>query len=236
MKRLVSAILAGFLATLAGHSPTSPSVASASPTSAAAPKKRIYSVAVMGDSLSAPASHGGKYLAYLKERCPRSRFDSYAKGGNMVSQMRKRFARDVFGEGGAERPAYSHVIILGGIADIGSNETAKRTDAKIKADLSSMYETAEAHGADVIALTVPPWGGFSMYNPERHRMTMDLNAWIRARPDHVSFAVDIYPLLSCEDPKKLCAAYGWKDKLHWTKEAHDVVGAELYRSVFSDCE
>src|SRR5690606_6468882 len=46
-----------------------------------APKRRVYRVAAMGDSLTDPRSHGGKYLEYLRKRCPESRFDSYGIGG-----------------------------------------------------------------------------------------------------------------------------------------------------------
>ncbi len=200
-------------------------------------KKRAYAVAAMGDSLTDPKSHGGKYLEYLHERCPHSRFDSYGKGGNMVNQMRKRFARDVFGDGTKEkRPHYDYVIILGGIADIGSNETAGRTVAKIEGDLGQMYKIAHEHGTSVIAMTVPPWGGFIKYDDTRHAMTLELNDWIRHKPANVEHAVDIYPLLSCGDAKKLCPEYGWPDKLHWSKKGHDIVGRALYEAVFADCE
>lgn len=200
-------------------------------------KKRVYTVAAMGDSLTDPRSHGGKYLDYLRERCPHSRFDSYGKGGNMVNQMRKRFARDVFGDGTkAKRPRYDHVIILGGIADIGSNVTAKRTVAKIESDLGEMYRITHEHGASVIALTVPPWGGFITYDEPRHAMTIELNDWIRRKPANVDNAVDIYPLLSCGEAKKLCPEYGWPDKLHWSKKGHDIVGRALYEALFTDCE
>jgi lysophospholipase L1-like esterase len=199
--------------------------------------KRVYSVAAIGDSLTDFKSQGGKYLRYLQERCPASRFDSWGKGGNMVNQMRKRFARDVLGEGSdVEKPKYTHVIVLGGIADIGSNETAGRTVSKIEDDLERMYEMAHDHGITVIALTLPPWGGFKEYNEERHEMTMELNAWIRGLPKDVDRAVDIYPLLSCGNPRELCKDYAWPDKLHWSKKGHEIVGAELYERVFSDCE
>src|SRR5689334_10572756 len=150
------------------------------PTPAPAPAvKHTYVVAAMGDSLTDPKSQGGKYLEYLKERCPKSRFDSWGKGGQMVKQMRKRFARDVLGEGSSEtKPTYTHVIILGGIADVGSNETAGRTTQKIEDDLGAMYRMASERGIKVVAMTMPPWGGFNQYNEERHKMTLEVNEWI----------------------------------------------------------
>lgn len=212
-----------------------------SPSSPAAKlkAKTTYVVAAMGDSLTDPKSQGGKYLDVLKTRCPKSRFDSYGKGGNMVNQMRKRFERDVFGEGtGETRPAYTHVIVLGGIGDILSNETAKRTPKLIEADLGKMYELARAHGAKVIALTLPPWGGAKAYDSARDVMTQEVNRFVKSTTANgqADFAVDIYPLLSCGDAKKLCDDFAFKDHLHWNAKGHDVVGDELATKVFADCE
>ena len=207
------------------------------PLDASTTPKKVYSVAAMGDSLTDPKSHGGKYLEYLAAKCPKSRFDSYGKGGNMVNQMHKRFARDVLGEGGdGSKPKYTHVIILGGIGDILSNETAGRTAEKIEGDLGEMYRLAHEKGVSVIALTLPPWGAFKAYNDDRHKMTMDVNAWIKKVPANVDHAVDIYPLLSCGNERNLCDDYAWPDKLHWSQKGHDVVGAELLKEIFSDCE
>ena len=231
---VVAAIALG--AIVAGPSSSS----RAEPSKAAtAGKKRTYVVAAMGDSLTDPKSHGGKYLELLHSRCPKSRFDSFGKGGNMVNQMRKRFARDVFGEGtGETRPSYTHVIVLGGIGDILSNETAKRTAKQIEADLTSMYEMTRAHGAKVIALSLPPWGGAKAYDGARHAMTLEVNRFVLEQPAKgtVDFAIDLYPLLSCGDSKKLCDAYAWNDHLHWAPKGHEVVGEALLSAVFSDCE
>lgn len=207
-----------------------------------AEKKRRYVVAAMGDSLTDPRSHGGKYLNYLRERCTNSRFDSYGVGGQMVNQMRKRFARQVLGIPANEedpKPKYTHVIILGGINDICSDESAKRTNDKIQADLSAMYRMAHEHGIRVIALTLPPWGGFKRYyNERRAASTHTINRFIReqALTVAVGSVLDIYPILSCGDPELLCDEYGWPDKVHWSAKGHEVVGKALYAHDFADCE
>src|ERR1019366_5187418 len=108
-------------------------------------------VAAIGDSLSDPRVGGGKYLDVLRKRCPQSRFDSYGKGGEMVNQMRHRFDDDIFGPG---KPAYTHVIVFGGVNDLYSDLTAGRTPALIERDLTAMYESAHKHGAKVVAVTV----------------------------------------------------------------------------------
>lgn len=78
---------------LAALSVTTPAIAD--PPSAKVP----YVVHAMGDSLTDARSGGGKFLDILRQRCPQSRFDNYGKGGEMVSQMRRRFADDLFAPG-----------------------------------------------------------------------------------------------------------------------------------------
>lgn len=198
---------------------------------------RLYSVAVIGDSLSDPKSGGAKYLQVLRERCPESRFDTYARGGTMVSQMRKHVRQDLFGP---SRPSYTHVLVFGGVNDIGSNLTAQRTVPKITGDLQAMYAEARRRGVSVVALTLAPWGGLrGFHNPQRQQMTLEINAWIRdgkkaGRVDHV---VDAYALLSCGTPERLCDRYvaPFNDGLHFNEEGHRKLGEALHAQVFSDC-
>ena len=203
--------------------------------------KRTYVVAAIGDSLTDAKSHGGGYLDHLRKKCPKSRFDNYGKGGEMVNQMRKRFARDVLGEGATDKPAYTHVIVFGGVNDLYSDETAGRTPEKIEGDLLRMYKAAQGKGMKVIALTVSPWGGFSKYfTPHRSKTTGDVNKWITAQvaAKSVDFVIDAYAMLSCGDAEKLCpkVAEPFKDGLHFGKEGHEILGKALYSKVFSSCE
>lgn len=195
----------------------------------------------MGDSLTDAKSGGGGYLGYLKKQCPRSRFDNYGKGGQMVNQMRKRFATDVLGEGVPDKPAYTHVIVFGGVNDLYSDQTAGRTPEKIEGDLLRMYKAAKGKDMRVIALTVAPWGGFTSYfNDHRSKTTREVNQWILAQPaaktvDHV---IDAFSLLSCGEPDKLCpsVAAPHKDGLHFGAGGHEILGKELHEKVFADCE
>lgn len=204
--------------------------------------KTHYVVAAIGDSLTDARSHGGKYLEYLAEHCPKSRFDNYGHGGEMVGQMRARFARDVLGDEvdpTHRPPRYTHVIIFGGVNDICSDETAGRTPEKITSDLAFMYETAQRHGIKSVALTLSPWGGFGrMYNARRGASTRAVNRWILSESRHggVDHVVDTYALLSCGDPERLCEPYASRDGLHLNAEGHRKLGEALLRQVFSDCE
>ncbi len=200
------------------------------------PVKAPVIVAAMGDSLTDARSHGGKFLDVLRRRCPLSRFDNYGVGGQMVNQMRHRFDADVFGPG---KPAYTHVIVFGGVNDLYSDQTAGRTPALIERDLTFMYQEAHRHGAKVVALTVAPWGGFSRYfNASRSAATLDLNRWILAQRDSgaVDAAVDAYGLLSCGDPTVLCPSYTapFRDGLHFGSEGHERLG-EALAQVFATC-
>jgi lysophospholipase L1-like esterase len=201
------------------------------------PPKTPVVVAAMGDSLTDARSHGGKFLDLLRQRCPRSQFDNYGKGGQMVNQMRHRFDDDVFGPG---KPAYTHVIVFGGVNDLYSDLTAGRTPALIERDLATMYDHAHRHGAKVVAVTVSPWGGFSRYfNASRSAATLELNRWILAQRDAgaVDAVIDAYALLSCGEPTVLCPAFTapFKDGLHFGREGHAKLGEALFAQVFAGC-
>lgn len=208
----------------------------ASPT-----KKQKVTVAAIGDSLTDAKSHGGGYLDYLRKKCPKSRFDNYGKGGQMVNQMRKRFAADVLGEGSTDKPAYTHVIVFGGVNDLYSDNTAGRTPEKIEGDLLRMYKAAKGKGMRVVALTIAPWGGFTKYfTDHRKKTTAEVNKWISAQvaAKNVDAVVDSFALLSCGDADKLCPKYAepFKDGLHFGAGGHEVLGKALHQKVFSDCE
>ncbi len=194
-------------------------------------------VAAMGDSLTDARVGGGKFLDLLRKRCPKSQFDNYGKGGEMVNQMRHRFDADVFGPG---KPAYTHVIVFGGVNDLYSDLTAGRTPALIERDLTFMYQEARRHGAKVVAVTVAPWGGFTRYfNASRSAATLEVNRWIVAQRDAgaVDAVIDAYPLLSCGDPTVLCPAFTppFKDGLHFGGAGHERLGEAMFAQVFSGC-
>lgn len=176
-------------------------------------------------------------MRQLREACPKSRWDNYGVGGNMVNQMRRRFDAAVLSPG---KPKYTHLIVMGGVNDVYSDKTAGRTPAKIQRDLSYMYQRAQETGISVVGITVTPWGGFKRYyNPDRAAATHAVNAWIvgqvGARLDQV---IDGFGLLSCGDPERLCEEYAlpFKDGLHFGKAGHARLVEALRRDVFPNCE
>jgi hypothetical protein len=196
-------------------------------------------VAAIGDSLTDPKSQGGKYLVTLQRLCPKSSFVSFGKGGNMVNMMRKRFVRDLYAphEDGTT-PSYTDVIILGGLGDILSNETAKRTAKKIGEDVLWMVDEAKSRGARVLVLQLPPWGTHPAFDATRGKMTRDVSSMIAgwAEAKRIDGTMETRPLLQCGNPEVLCKEFGWKDGIHWSAEGHAVVGKALYEHHFSDCE
>ena len=212
--------------------PPAPS-ASAAPV----PAKQAYRIAAVGDSLTDPQSHGGGYLAYVQQRCPQTRIDNFGKGALMLNQIRRRFEETVHNQ-----PAgtYTHIVVWGGVNDLYSDLTAGRTPQKAEADLAVIYEKSRHKGAQVVAITISPWGGFSRYHNERRQgYTLEVNQWIKDQlaAGTVDAVVDAYSLLSCGDPTRLCPdlAQRKSDGLHLGKAGHEVLGKALYEAAFTNC-
>jgi lysophospholipase L1-like esterase len=213
-------------------------VTSATVAPSATPKKFRYVVGAIGDSLTDEKSHGGQYLQVLREKCPKSTFLGFGKGGNMVNMMRKRFLRDVYADGTPEERKLTHVIILGGLGDILSNETAFRTAKKIGADITIMVGWAHDRGAKAFVLKLPPWGKMKAFNGERGAMTRDVNTWIdgEVAAKRIDGTFDTRSVLACGNVDVLCDENAWKDGIHWSEKGQRAVGAALHAALFSDCE
>lgn len=194
-----------------------------------------YVVAAIGDSITDTRVGGGKYLAHLARRCPTSRFDAYGIGGQQTVHMRWRFLDDLFGRPKARtpKPAYKHVIVLGGVNDLRYGASA----ASIESELAVMYQTARARGLSVIALTVPIWLPHSDVEAANNDA---LNAWIldQERLGNVDHAVDIRPVLMCPSEKAICVRYRRYpvDTVHWNDLGHAAVAAAIKAKAFADCE
>jgi lysophospholipase L1-like esterase len=137
-------------------------------------------------------------------------------------------------------PRYATVVVFGGVNDLYSDETAKRTNPKIERDLTAIYHLARGHADRVVALTVAPWGGFrKWYTERRGHNTQLLNHWISqgvGRGD-LNAVVESGPLLSCGDEERLCPEYmpPFRDGLHFGPKGHRRLGAALLAAVRSTC-
>lgn len=203
------------------------------PAAGSPQQKRACRVAAVGDSLTDYRSGGGGYLRLLESRFPGSRFDNHGVGGQMVNQMHRRLPRIL------DEANYTHVIIFGGVNDLYSDQTANRTNARIESDLRQMYERVRQSNAEVIAVTVAPWGGFrKYYRAYRGENTRRLNAWIVAQQQagHVDHVIDAHQLLSCDNPDELCESHRapFNDGLHFGSSGHEKLATALLKPL-QDC-
>ena len=244
MVLLLAGALVALVAPLASATQPDGAATPAPPAGASSPPpetRRRHVVAAIGDSLTDTRVGGGRYMSYLAEKCPKSRFDAYGVGGQQTRHMRWRFTQDLFGDGlrGAPpKPAYTDVIVLGGVNDLSGGTVDEARLAKTREQLSWMYRTGHERGLRVIALTVPPWGGWRRAHDRR--VTEEINGWILGRQaaGEVDVAIDIHPLLTCGDDEQLCARFRMtpRDTIHWSPAGHETVASAVQRAAFSDCE
>ena len=128
--------------------------------------------------------------------------------------------------------SYSHWVVFGGVNDLYSDETAKRSLNKIERDLSTIYALGHEHRTAVVAITVAPWGGFRRwYTEQRGRNTAELNRWIVEQQigGAVDLVVDSVAPLTCGTPTLLCQALAepFHDGLHFGPKGHQRLGMAL---------
>jgi hypothetical protein len=197
-------------------------------------RPRVCHVLSIGDSLTDPRSNGGGYLNAWRARCPQCRFTNIGRGGAMVNQMLSQLRRHLL----ETNDQYSHWVVFGGVNDLYSNVTAKRTNSKIERDLEAIYALGQKRGSLVISITVSPWGGFRRwYTDERGSNTIKLNNWIaqEQKAGKVDFVVDSGAVLSCGDPMLLCpnVMAPFRDGLHFGSEGHRRLGEALLSTLGS---
>jgi len=216
--------------------PTEPVARSVSRPASTAGTPSACRVLVLGDSLTDPRSNGGGYLKTWAQKCPHCQFTNLARGGAMVNQMLRTLREHM----STNPPDYTSVVVFGGVNDLYSDQTARRTLERIERDLSTIYLLARSHSSNVIAITVAPWGGFHRwYTNERGHNTQALNHWIvdREALGEVNVVVDSGPVLSCGNPEQLCPAYmpPHRDGLHFGPKGHHRLGDALLRALGDGC-
>jgi len=117
---------------------------------------------------------------------------------------------------GPGRPA--NVLVLIGTNDVGGS----RTPSQIFDDITNVWSIARAHGARVVAMTLPPFKGWTNYASRfgaLEQRRKDLNALILSSsiPDLVIRLDQL--TASPSDPERLSSAYDSGDHLHLQKPA-----------------
>ena len=203
--------------------------------SAARPLEKAQSgcrILAIGDSLTDPQSHGGGFLKPWVAHCPACQVTNIAKGGAMVNQMVSQLKRHL----AESTETYSHWVVFGGVNDLYSDLTAKRTLSRIEHDLSTIYALGHARRSAVIAISVAPWSAFRRwYTEERGANTAKLNQWMREQKmsGAIDFFVDSTPPLTCGNTNELCKelAKPFNDGLHFGPEGHRKLGAVLLEAL-----
>lgn len=146
----------------------------------------------------------------------------------MVNQMLSQVKHHL----GETSESYSHFIVFGGVNDLYSDKTAKRTLSKIERDLTAIYALGHANHAAVVAVGVAPWGGFrKWFTEERGANMAQLNEWIRQQKAAgiVDVFVDSVTELTCGNARELCPelAKPFHDGLHFGPAGHRKLGVAI---------
>jgi lysophospholipase L1-like esterase len=140
-------------------------------------------------------------------------------GGNTTTDMIARFATDITNYSNVD-----YVIIMAGTNDI-LNNTPVTT---IEANLQIMYNLAHAKGAKVIALTITPMGGSSLYNPTHGADVILVNTWIKTKPTNVDYVVDTYTaMLDPDNPVPSLRSGDTIDGLHYSATGNQRILATM---------
>ncbi len=150
------------------------------PTTPAAPGKCPARIAAVGDSITIAS-----YVAQLRVLCGSTTIIKNEDGDPGTSQRLSDPNGDKFAQIGKHVPKMAAdfdtvlawnpdmVIILGG-----TNDVAGGSVSYIQSNLASMYDRARSSGAQVVAVTIPPWKNADQRTPDTLDNIRNLNAWI----------------------------------------------------------
>ena len=178
------------------------------------PPTRPLSIVAVGDSLTA----AGGYCKELQRVLPAgSSVRCLGAPGEGVAKF-----LPLAGEGRLVGADY--VIVLGGVNDLASGRSLEH----IKQHLSKIYSTAHQYGAEVIAVTLTPWGGH--YKGKKLNWeTQELNKWIIYQAP-VEYVVDSQGL--GDETGYLQSQYGAGDGLHLSPAGQTALGQMIYNQVW----
>jgi lysophospholipase L1-like esterase len=146
-------------------------------------------------------------------------------GGNTSGMMLARFTDNVT----SNSAQGDYVVIWGGVNDAGTDVDNTVT----KANLQAMYDTANAAGLKVVALTLSPFKNSVLWTVARGAQADAVSTWIRAKPSHVDYVIDAHALL--QDPADhdaLLPAYDDGSHLHLSAAGQQLIANAIYNTIF----
>jgi lysophospholipase L1-like esterase len=143
-------------------------------------------------------------------------------GGNTTSDMLIRVYTDVLNNSDA-----SYVIVFGGINDLVGHNWALNAES----NLASIYADIHNAGAKVIAVTITPCKACTSWTSTLQSSMDSVNAWIKALPVNVDFAIDAFTALQDSRPNYLLPANSGTDSLHLSTVGYQLLGTTIYNNV-----
>jgi len=185
-------------------------------------------IAAVGDSLTAYTTNW-QWPNQLKNLCPSLTVDKVGASGYNTKRILDSFNT-------ANVPDnYDVAIIMGGTNDL----TQDQSFEYITNNLQQMYKAADAKGKYVVAMTIPPWKGSSLWSEKRQEMTDIINVWIQSNSYiyGVDKVVDVYDLLEEGETDHFKSAYGYCsscENMHFIAAGHKAIAEKLKTDVFVD--
>jgi lysophospholipase L1-like esterase len=207
------------------------------------PSPRRDVVVAFGDSITDGALAGvdldARYPDALAERLNGRRGVLNAGiGGNRVLNDSSCFGERATDRFKADVPSQPHlrtVIILEGINDIGSSDTAfdcfkpnpQVTTAQLIAGHRELIKQARSAGARVVGATLLPYKGADYYTERGEQVRDELNHWIRTSGEYDAVVDFDRAMADPNDADALNPAYDSGDKLHPNATGYRAMAAAI---------
>lgn len=141
----------------------------------------------------------------------------------------ERFDRDVLATSGVRALA-----VLIGINDIVYSPSSAPINPDLMiAGLRQLIARAHLHGVQVIGATIPPFGGFVYYLPEREAVRQAVNSWLRSAGAFDALADVDLALRNPDAPQTLRPLYDSGDHVHPNDAGYEVLAASVPLALLS---
>lgn len=168
-------------------------------------------ILAIGDSITANTA---SYVNQLNTKCQNQiNFEKIAEDGKQTSWMLQNLQNKT-----GIRENFSYMVVLGGINNIDGV-------SGIKNNLTEIYKIGKDNGLKVIAITIPPYYGWSTWTQQRHENILTVNAWIKEQKTagKIDSVVDYFSVAVSADGITAKPELTSSDHLHPTAAGHTVI-------------